>query len=317
MGRAVAFSPNLPASPMSVRFSVLMPSSEGKQPGGNPFGPDMFDYRSSNTFNYFNALNPERRVLIDALHTQIESGKDVESLFGLRGEALQAGIEANLAIYASPLMAAIERYGPGVVYQSAHFEELPTGAQRRLLENGIIFSGMFGLLRPDDLIPMHELRMDASVEGLGKVSKYWRPSLSPVLNELLNGQVVWNLLPDAHAEAWEDERSYEKMYRVKFFVEEKKKLKAVTRGLKELRGGLVSFIVTALAEDGDALGNWEADGGFEMDREASELGERGGTIVMVSRPGWEQRRALRRSAKAEVEAERRARREAETESAEE
>ena len=31
-----------------MRFSILLPSAEGKQPGGNPLAPDMFDYRASN-----------------------------------------------------------------------------------------------------------------------------------------------------------------------------------------------------------------------------------------------------------------------------
>ena len=49
-------------------FAILLAPSDGKQEGGNPFAPDMFDYRSSNTFNYFNELNPSRRELIGALH---------------------------------------------------------------------------------------------------------------------------------------------------------------------------------------------------------------------------------------------------------
>ncbi len=300
-----------------MRFSILMPSSEGQQPGGNPFGPDMFDYRSSNTFNYFNALNAERRALINAVHAQTESGKKMETLYGLSGKALEEAIESNRSIFDSPLMAAVERFGPGVVYQSTRFEELPTGAQRRLLENGIMVSGMFGLLRPDDLIPLHKLKIDAAVEGLGKVSRYWRPFLSPILNQLLADHVVWNLLPSADEDVWEDDKSYAQMYRVSFFLEEKNGLRAVTQGIDELRGSLIGFLVTAMAETAEALYDWEAEGGFEMDHEASELDEKGGTIVMVSRMGWESRRATRRAAKAEVEAERRARREAELENAEE
>ncbi len=298
---------------MSVRISILMPSAEGKQTGGNPFAPDMFDYRSSNTFNYFNALNPERRAMIEALHAQIRTGKGIETLFGLKDKALQEAVQADLDIYESPLMAAVERYGPGVMYQSMDFEGLPTGAQRRLLENGIIISGMFGLLRPDDLIPMYKLKIDASVKGIGKASKYWRPLISPVLNELLQGHVVWNLLPGAHEDAWDDNESYDQMYRVKFFKEGKNEMKAVTHGVKELRGSLANFIVSEMADSIEALEEWEAEDGFEPDFDASEIGEKGGTIVMTSRTGWEQRRKDRRKIKAEAEAERRARREAETE----
>ena len=48
-------------------------------------------------------------------------------------------------------MSALDRFSPGIMYEAMNFQALPTGAQRRLLENGIIFSGLFGLLRPDDL----------------------------------------------------------------------------------------------------------------------------------------------------------------------
>ena len=295
---------------MSVRFAILIPSAEGKEPGGNPLAPDMFDYRSSNTFNYFSDLNAERRALIDALQGHIEAEDDLEKLFGVKDETLREAVEANQAIYNSPLMAAIDRYGPGVMYQAMEFAALPTGAQRRLLENGVILSGLFGLLRPDDLIPNYRLKMDAAVGELGKVSRYWRPHLSPVLNNLLAGKVVWNLLSGTHEDAWEDDQSYAQMYRLKFYKEQDGERKPVTHGVKELRGNLVHFIVTELADSVEALEDWEAPDGYEVDHEASELDERGGTIMMVSSPGWEKRRKARQKMRAEIEAEKRARREA-------
>lgn len=294
-------------SPVLVRFTILLPPSEGKQPGGNPLAPDMFDYRSSNTFNYFNGLNPERRALIDALQAQVRDGEEEElqKLFGVKGDTLQEAVDATGEIYRSPLMAAIDRYNPGVMYAAMQFPELPTGAQRRLLENGVIFSGLFGLLRPDDLIPNYRLKMDASVNEIGKVSTYWKPVLSPVLNDLLAGQVVWNLLPGAHAAAWDDAGTYKRMLSVKFFREDEDgETKAVTHGVKELRGALVHHIVIELPETAEDLDEWEAPGGYELDLEASELDDKGsGTVVMVSRPGWEERRAARRKARAQAEAE--------------
>ena len=130
------------------KITILLPPAEGKTPGGNPFAPDMFDYRSSSTFNYFNDLNPERRKLINQLHEVIDSGEKLESLFGVKGETLEEAIDANRNIYKAPLMSALDRYSPGVMYKAMDFVGLPTGAQRRLLENSIIFSGIFGILRP-------------------------------------------------------------------------------------------------------------------------------------------------------------------------
>ncbi|MFN3598004.1 MAG: YaaA family protein [Rubricoccaceae bacterium] len=286
-----------------MRFSILLPSAEGKQPGGNPLAPDMFDYRASNTFNYFSDLNPERRALIDALQAQVRDGEDLPALFGLKGDHLEAAVAATLDVYRSPLMAAIDRYSPGVMYQAMEFGALPTGAQRRLLENGIIFSGLFGLLRPDDLIPDYRLSMDASVRGIGKVSRYWRPFVSAHLNRLLTGHVVWNLLPGTHEDAWEDAGTYRRMLRVKFFRERDGQRKAVSHGVKELRGALVHFIVTTLAETAEDLDAWDAPGGFEPDFGASELDERGGgTVVFVAHPDWEARRAARHRRRAEAAA---------------
>ncbi|MEO0557369.1 MAG: YaaA family protein [Bacteroidota bacterium] len=289
-----------------MRFSILLPSAEGKQTGGNPLAPDMFDYRSSNTFNYFSELNPERRALIDALQAEIAGADDgsLQSLFGVKGDSLQEAVDVNQNVYRSPLLAAVDRYSPGVMYKAMDFPSLPTGAQRRLLENGVIFSGLFGLLRPDDLIPNYRLKMDARFGDIGKISTYWEPVLSEHLNKLLTGQAVWNLLPGAHADAWDDAETYGRMIRVKFYREVDGDLKAVTHGIKELRGALVAYIVTEIVDSVEGLDDWEAPDGFEIDEEASELNDAGGgTLVMISRPGWEERRKARRKAKAQAEAE--------------
>lgn len=303
-----------------MRFSILLPAAQGKQPGGNPLAPDMFDYRASTTFNYFSELNRERRTLIDALQAQIKSGDTdaLEALFGVKDETLDEATRAISEIYGGPLMAAIDRYSPGVMYRAMDFPELPTGAQRRLLENGIIFSGLFGLLHPDDLIPTYRLRMDATVDGIGKVSTYWKEPLSRELNRVVEGKAVWNLLSSAYEVSWDDSASYHRMMRLKFYHEEKGKLKPVTHGVKELRGALVHFIVTEMADSVEDLESWEAPDGYELDREHSEIDANGGGIVaMVSRPGWEKRREERRKAKAAEEAAKKAAQEAAEEASEE
>ncbi len=252
-------------------FAILLPPAEGKQEGGNPFAPDMFDYRSSSTFNYFKELNPERRALIQALQKTIQESdrETLEKIFGVKGEHLEEAIRVNLNIFNAPLMSALDRYSPGVMYKAMDFPGLPTGAQRRLLEQGIIFSGLFGLLRPDDLIPNYRLRMDAVLPGVGKVSHYWRPHLSKVLNEQLEGAFVWNLLPGVHQEAWEDAHTYAEMVMVKFFIEKDGVRKAVSHGVKPLRGRLVNFIVRETLEDLEPLLTWEHPDGYRYDEAAS------------------------------------------------
>ena len=267
------------------KFTILLAPSEGKQAGGNPFAPDMFDYRSSNTFNYFHELNPERRRLIDTLQHAVQSDQDLENLFGVKGAFLEDAVDVNMTIYSAPLMAALDRYNPGVMYKAMDFNGLPTGAQRRLLENGIIFSGLFGLLRPDDLIPNYRLSMAATLPELGRLINYWRPVISPVLNRTVKDHFVWNLLPTVHREAWEDDHSYAQMVHVNFFVERDGKRSAMTHGVKPLRGQLVNFIVRETLEDLELLKTWQHPAGYEFDEEATAIDDKSKiiTVAMVKK----------------------------------
>ncbi len=244
-------------------FSILLAPSSEKKVGGNPFAPDMFDYRSSNTFNYFHELNPERRKLIAKLQDAMEAGKRLKQILQLQGEALEKAVDVNLEILDAPLMSALDRYSPGVLYSAMNFQGLPTGAQRRLLENGIIFSGLFGALRPDDLIPNYFLGLDASVPGIGKVANYWRDNMSPILNERLKSKFVWNLLPEAFAGTWSDDHSYSEMVTVRFAVDTKSKRKFVEEG--PLAGQLINFIVREALEDMEPVRAWVHPDGFKFD----------------------------------------------------
>lgn len=262
-------------------FSILLPPSDETQSGGNPFAPDMFDYRTSNTFNYFNELNSDRRKLIEAVETVLQNGEDLAEIFGASGEELEQAIEANSEIYNAPLMSALDRFSPGVMYDAMDFPGLPTGAQRRLLENGIIFSGLFGLLRPDDLIPDHRLPMSSVVPNVGKLSDFWRPIISPVLNKELDGAFVWNFLPAVLMAAWDDDRSYERIIRVKFMREQKGDLVEVTEDLETLEGKLVNFIVRESLEDLEPLLEWTHPDGYVYDPDATEEDEETQQIDLV------------------------------------
>ncbi len=183
-------------------------------------------------------------------------------------------------------MSAMHRYSPGVMFKAMDFAGLPTGAQRRLLENGVIVSGLFGLLRPDDLIPEYRLKIDVTLPELGRVSKYWRPHISPLLNETVRDNIVWNLLPATHKDAWDDAHTYEQMIEIRFFEEEKGgERKAITHGVKPLRGQLVNVIVRESIERMEDLKDWEHPAGFVYDEAHTTWDEktRIGVVAMVRR----------------------------------
>ncbi len=263
-------------------FVVLLPPSELKQPGGNPFAPDMFDYRTSNTFNYFSDLNTERRALINALQQAIEEESGLDELF--EGAEREEALRVDAEIFDAPLMSALDRYSPGIMYAAMDFAGLPTGAQRRLLENGVIFSGLFGLLRPDDLIPNYHLRMGAVVPEIGPVAEFWRPHLSPLLNRTLTDRFVWDFLSGEQRPVWEDTHTYKEKVRVAFVDQEDgERTPAAEEELEPLQGQFVNFIVRETLEDLEALETWKHPGGYYYDEEASSYDEEAKqrTVVMV------------------------------------
>ncbi|WP_022835632.1 YaaA family protein [Salisaeta longa] len=268
------------------KLSVLLAPSETKQPGGNPFAPDMFDYRTSGTFNYFDSLNPERRKLIDAIHAVIETGDEaaLADLFQAEGPILDEAVQAMAEIYDAPLMSALDRFSPGIMYAAMDFANLPTGAQRRLLENGIIFSGLFGLLRPDDLIPNYQLGMEATVPTIGPVTDYWRPLISDVLNDYLRDRFVWDLLPEVHRSVWVDEHTYEARVRVRFEeVIDGERQPVPPEEAAIQKGQFVNYIVQETAEELDDLLEWEHPDDFVFDEAGASFDDETNTwsIAMV------------------------------------
>ena len=269
-------------------LTVLLSPADQKQPGGNPFAPDMFDYRTSGTFNYFDDLNPDRRELIDTLQEVVaeEDDETLAEVFGLEGYELEEAVRVNEEIYDAPLMSALDRYSPGVMYAAMDFANLPTGAQRRLLENGVVLSGLFGLLRPDDLIPNYQLGMNASLPDIGPVADYWRSIISPILNESLDGRWVWDLLPEVHRDAWTDERTYEARVKVRFEqVKDGERVEITGEDLEVQRGQFVNFIVQETAEEMEDLREWAEEESDELsfDEDASTYDEdtKTWTVVMV------------------------------------
>ena len=152
---------------------VLLPPSQGKEPGGTR--PSWRDAPPGR----FAELDPDRRRVLRAL----------------RAAGGPAGLER------APTLPAIERY-VGVLFSHLDAPSLPPGAQSRLERDVVVVSGLWGLVAPYDRIPAYRLTMGAVLPPLGRLSGWWRPRLSPVLDRRVAGAVVWDLLSAEYAAAW-------------------------------------------------------------------------------------------------------------------
>ena len=152
---------------------VLLPPSRAKAAGGS--GPGWRDAPPGR----FGQLDADRRRVLRAM----------------RSAGAPAGLER------APTLPAIERY-VGVLFTHLDAPTLPAGAASRLTRDVVLLSGLWGLVAPGDLIPAYRLTMGTVLEPLGRLSGWWRPRLSPVLDRRVAGTVVWDLLSGEYGAAW-------------------------------------------------------------------------------------------------------------------
>ncbi|WP_026460169.1 YaaA family protein [Schaalia suimastitidis] len=90
------------------------------------------------------------------------------------------GNAVNGAILHSPCAPARTLFS-GVLFAAARLSHLEPLAHTRALKTVRIFSGLFGVVLPDDLVPDHRLPMATTIPGLGSLATFWRPHLDLAL----------------------------------------------------------------------------------------------------------------------------------------
>jgi uncharacterized protein len=251
---------------------ILLPPSEGKSPGGD--GPAW----RSGTMAV--DLDEERSRVIHALGSALQDDPAARSkLLGVKSAALEAATQAGLTVRTAPTMRAIERYS-GVLYGALDPSSLSTGQRRRLDAGVLIVSGLWGLVAPGDRIPDYKLKMGATLPSLGRLSTWWRPSVSAALADRSVGRVVWNLLPKEHDAAWaRDGLRCRAVYTVRFLERRADgSLTAVAHWNKFLKGALVRFLLEDPTADPGRLERWRHPSGYVFDPSRTEEAD-GATVL--------------------------------------
>lgn len=273
---------------MATAPLILLPPSEGKATGGT--GAKL---RLTNLS--FPHLEVERNTIRAALTTAMKSKEERRAkLLGVKGAALAAATSINAAILTSPTMPAIERY-TGVLYDALDVGSLSTRDRKRLSKQVLIFSGLWGVLRPDDLIPDYKLKMGATLAPVGKLSTWWRPAITDALGSSVRGAVVWNLLPKEHDSAWDPSARTSDhsnapgvVFSAKFLDEGpshkgERTFTTVNHWNKLLKGALVRFILETGADEPKALSKFRHPEGYQFDRSLTEVTP-AGTVLSFVRP---------------------------------
>jgi hypothetical protein len=115
-------------------------------------------------------------------------------------------------------------------------------------------SGLFGIVRPFDMIPAYKLKMGAKLLRGKTGAAVWKSALTKSLAESAQDSVIWDLLPIEHSAAWDSSKvRYQTRFTVKFLERNAVgELKTVNHRSKLLKGALIRHLVTNTEAAGSA-----------------------------------------------------------------
>jgi cytoplasmic iron level regulating protein YaaA (DUF328/UPF0246 family) len=135
---------------------------------------------------------------VDSLHAFLLTStlKQRSTVFSAQGSLLERATSSILDLERGkvPLLPAWRRY-EGVVWTHLDPGSL-VAAQRRDI---LVPSGLYGLVTSEDPIADYRLKMNASFAPIGTLARFWRSTLTSLLEQRFKNKTIVNLLPHEHA----------------------------------------------------------------------------------------------------------------------
>jgi len=154
---------------------ILLPPSEGKTEGGDGAPVDLATLS-------WPALGRARARVAKALVSVCRrSPHQARELLGL-SVALDADRAANAALDTSPTMPAGRRYR-GILHDALDYPTLPAAARRRADGSLVVFSGLWGAVRPPDRLPAYRIGIATKLPRIGPLPTFWREPLAGALDD--------------------------------------------------------------------------------------------------------------------------------------
>ncbi len=128
-------------------------------------------------------------------------------------------------------------------------------------EHLAILSGLYGLLRPLDLMMPYRLEMGLkyTVDN-GTLYDYWRQEITGLVNQLSNGMEIINLASNEYFRVLDKKKLESEIILPVFKDRTKKGLKTVAIYAKQARGKMVDFIISNRLTQSDQLCDFNQDG---------------------------------------------------------
>jgi len=153
----------------------------------------------------------------------------------------------------------------GEAFSKLDVDHLPPAAQAVAMSRIVIGSGLYGLLRADDVMQPYRLDMDQKLGNTG-LRNFWKPRISAWLRASLQGEACINLASAEYADAVD--RSGIHWVEVEFWQETGGKRKAVSVFSKQARGLMARHLCLHAQMGVNALATFQAEN-YQLDRDLS------------------------------------------------
>ncbi len=173
---------------------------------------------------------------------------DIQKVYGTSLDKSKSIHSQNLNIYDSRCSLAIERY-TGVVFKYLDWKSLNENEQIYLTKHLRIISGLFGILRPDNLIPNYKLKIEVL-----SLAQLWKTEIS---NHIKTEDLILDLLPAAHRKALEPT---ENAVKINFMIEKNGKLTQSAHAGKVVKGKFIKYLAKNQIQNIDGIQYFKDDG---------------------------------------------------------
>ncbi|GAA1738969.1 peroxide stress protein YaaA [Isoptericola hypogeus] len=214
---------------------ICLPPSEGKTPA--PDGADPVDLAA---LTGAAELTDQRRAVGEAL-AAVSSRPDAAAVLGV-GQSLAEEVARNVDLKSATAAPAARVY-TGVLYAAAGLAGLTGDAAQRAAGDVRVFSGLWGVVAPDDRIPAYRLSMGVDLPGVGKLAAAWRPHLAAALDARAAGDVVVDCRSAAYLAAWKPDTSSADWVAVRVVRETDGRRTVVSHNAKHTRGVLAGHLL--------------------------------------------------------------------------
>ncbi len=236
---------------------ILVSSSDRKRDGGT----------SNRWISSFPAFDDTRHRIIDTVDQYLAVG----GRYSPSGKTSVERLQRNQGLRDRPTMRAIDRYHNSL-FRELDYPSRSLDMQQRIDQQLLVISGMWGMVRPTDMIADYQLPITAKVPPVGSLVDTWQPLVSVALTTLAADRVVWDFQPAnaARVWTWADQPRHRRHITVRFRDDQARHVGQRTVDDSERpRGAIVAAILKQQATTYDQLEGFTHPSGYYLDMNLS------------------------------------------------